>query len=99
MSRGSERRDIFLDDRDKEFFLSLFSRAFKKYGLLVHAYVLMDNHYHLLVETPEGNLSTVMKWMNVTYSSYFNWRHKRFGHLFRGTPIPRPLSTKNTSPE
>jgi len=53
MSRGSERRDIFLDDRDKEFFLSLFSRAFKKYGLLVHAYVLMDNHYHLLVETPE----------------------------------------------
>jgi REP element-mobilizing transposase RayT len=84
MARGNERKDIFKDNRDKEFFISLFPRAFRKHGLLIHAFVLMDNHYHLLIETPGGNLSTIMKWLNVTYTSYFNWRHKSSGHLFQG---------------
>jgi REP element-mobilizing transposase RayT len=66
-------------------FLQLLGELAERFGLRVHAYVLMDNHYHLLVETREANLSRAMQWLNVSYSVWFNRRHDRVGfypHLF-----------------
>jgi hypothetical protein len=60
------------------------SIATERFGVRFHAYVLMDNHYHLLIETPEANLSAAMQWLNVSYSVWFNRRHGRAGHLFQG---------------
>ena len=83
-ARGNERRNIFRDDSDRFHLLELFSELGPRFGSRVHAYVLMDNHYHLLVETPEANLSRAMQWCNVSYSVWFNLRHHRSGHLFQG---------------
>jgi putative transposase len=83
-SRGNERRAIFRQDRDRMRFLELLSELPARFGLHVHAYVLMDNHYHLVVETPEANLSRAAQWLNVSYSVWFNRRHRRAGHLFQG---------------
>ena len=83
-SRGNERRPIFSDDRDREVFLQLLGRAVIRFGWSVTAYVLMTNHFHLVVQTPEPNLSRGMHWLNTAYVVWFNRRHERSGHLFGG---------------
>ena len=84
MARGNERRSIFRDDRDRKRFLETLVEMVEQYGVRVHAYCLMPNHYHLLVETPRGNLSQAVGWLQVTYTVRFNRRHRRSGHLFQG---------------
>jgi len=84
MARGNQGRPIFKDDKDRRRFLETFEESCQKTGWVVHAYVLMGNHYHLLVETPEGNLVAGMKWLQGTYTQRYNGRHKVFGHLFQG---------------
>jgi len=83
-ARGNERRDIFRDDGDRLHFLDLLGQLRERFALGVQAYVLMRNHYHLIVRTPEANLSQAMHWFNVSYSVWFNRRHQRSGHLFQG---------------
>jgi REP element-mobilizing transposase RayT len=83
-ARGNERQDIFRDDRDREEFLERLQRQREQYGTLPHAYVLMTNHYHVLLETPEANLSRAMHSLQTGYTVYFNRRHGRVGHLFQG---------------
>ena len=84
MARGNQGQVIFRDDGDRRRFLETLGEACEKTGWRIHAYVLMGNHYHLLVETPEGNLVTGMKWLQGTYTQRFNGRHEVFGHLFQG---------------
>lgn len=83
-ARGNERRAIYRDDTDRRRFLATLAEAVDQFHLLLHAYVLMGNHYHLLVETLEANLSRAMKQINGVYSQSFNRRHDRVGHLFQG---------------
>lgn len=83
-SRGNERKKIFLDDRDRMKFLGILADYHDRYGILIHAYVLMDNHYHLILETPRGNLLKVMHGLNGSYTGYFNRKYGRVGHLFQG---------------
>ena len=83
-SRGNERREIFRDDADRELFLANVGQASVRYGFVIHAYCLMGNHYHLLVETPKANLSRGMQRINGDYTQGFNRRHRRAGHLFQG---------------
>ena len=83
-ARGSERRAIYRDDRDRQHFCGLLGQAVGLFHWRLHAYVLMDNHYHLLVETPEPNLGRGMQWLNTSYCVWFNRRHQRVGHLLQG---------------
>src|SRR6185436_10932209 len=83
-ARGNERREIFRSDRDRQRFLALVSELPDRYGVGIHAFVLMDNHYHLLVQTAEANLNHAIRWLNVGYAIWFNWKHRRVGHLFQG---------------
>jgi REP element-mobilizing transposase RayT len=84
MNRGDRREDIFYDDEDRESFVSTLAEACAKADWRVQAYCLMRNHFHLVVETPQGNLVAGMKWFLGTYTARFNRRHKLFGHLFSG---------------
>jgi putative transposase len=84
MNRGDRRDAIFFDDEDCRRFLGTLAEVCQKTGWLVHAYCLMKNHFHLVVETPQPNLVAGMKWFLGTYTSRFNRRHKEFGHLFSG---------------
>jgi len=84
MSRGIERRDIVSDDRDRQRWLEWLQRTVETYDWQLHAFVLMDNHHHLFVGTPRANLSAGMQHFNGSYTSYFNRRHRRAGHLFQG---------------
>jgi REP element-mobilizing transposase RayT len=84
LSRGNEQRPIFKSDNDYEMFLELLEKTGKKFHLEIHAYVLMKNHYHLLVRTTQGNLSRAIQWLGVTYAGWFNRKYKRSGHLFQG---------------
>ncbi len=83
-SRGNERKDIFKDQKDREKFLSYLESATERYEASIHAYCLMTNHYHILMETPSGNLSQIMQHINGAYTTYFNIKQKRVGHLFQG---------------
>ena len=83
-SRGNEKKLIYREDQDRENFLSILDKVNKRYHWLCHAYCLMDNHFHLLIETPEGNLSIGMRQLNGVYTQAFNKRHRRVGHLFQG---------------
>lgn len=83
-ARGNEQKDIFKSQRDREKFLSYLEAASKRYAAVIHAYCLMSNHYHLLLETPQGNLSQIMKHINSSYTTYFNVKRKRAGHLLQG---------------
>src|SRR4030066_1532561 len=83
-SRGNERKAIFKNMGDRESFLSYLKLAYLRYGVVIHVFCLMNNHYHLLLETPKGNLSQIMRYINGAYSIYFNVKHKRTGHLFQG---------------
>ena len=84
MNRGDRREPIFQDDKDRRLFLETLGEACAKADWQVHAYCLMNNHFHLVLETPQGNLVAGMKWFLGTYTSRFNRRHKLFGHLFSG---------------
>ena len=83
-SRGNARQDIFADDADREKFLSILAATAGRYKWLCHAYCLMDNHYHLLLETPDPNLSLGMRMLNGVYTQAFNRDHQRVGHVFQG---------------
>ena len=83
-NRGIDRHRIFDDARDYGHFLELLGEMHERYSVRVHAYVLMDNHYHLLIQAPEANASQAMQWLNVSYSLWFNSRHNRVGPLFQG---------------
>lgn len=91
MSRGIEKRDIFTDNRDREHFLELLDKAVTQFGVLLHAYVLMGNHYHLLLQTPAANLSEAMQWLNVSYGIWYNRKHNRVGPLFQGRFKSKPV--------
>ena len=84
MNRGDRREAIFEDDEDRQRLLKALTEACEKTGWQVHAYCLMRNHFHLVIETPQPNLVAGMKWLLGTYTSRFNRRHKEFGHLFSG---------------
>jgi putative transposase len=84
LNRGNARASIFDDDGDRILFLTIFTQVVKRYNWVCHAYCLMDNHYHLLVETPDGNLSVGMRQLNGNFTQAFNRKHHRDGHLFRG---------------
>lgn len=83
-SRGNEQKDVFKSRRDRDKFFGYLESASERYGAVIHAYCLMNNHYHLLLETPEGNLSQIMRHINGAYTTYFNVKRKRAGHLFQG---------------
>jgi len=83
-SRGDGRENIYLTDNDREVFLSILSEVFNKFNWHCHAYCLMSNHYHLLIETPRANLSKGMQFLNGVYTQRFNRIHHRVGHVFQG---------------
>ena len=83
-SRGNEGKNVFKSKRDREKFLEYLESASKRYDAAIHAYCLMDNHYHLLMETPSGNLPQIMRHINGAYTTYFNVKRQRSGHLFQG---------------
>jgi len=83
-ARGNARQAIFLSGEDFTDFLGILSHVVKRYHFLLHAYCLMDNHYHLLIETPEGNLQKGMRQLNGIYAQHFNKKHQRVGHLLQG---------------
>ncbi len=84
MNRGDHRENIFRSDKDRELFLETLGEGCAKTDWQIHAWCLMRNHFHLVVETPKANLVDGMKWFLGTYTSRFNRRHKLFGHLFSG---------------
>ena len=83
-SRGWDRRSVFSDDRDRLHFLELLGEYHQRYRIRIHAYALMSNHYHLVVQTPDGNLSDGMRWLNGSYGVWHNTRHQRVGTLWQG---------------
>jgi REP element-mobilizing transposase RayT len=83
-SRGNEQKEIFRSQKDRDKFLTYLESAVTRYGAVIHAYCLMTNHYHLLLATPGGNLSQIMRHVNGAYTTYFNVKRKRAGHLFQG---------------
>ena len=101
ISRGTERAPVFRDDGDRDHFLDRLAEAQRRFRLGIHAYVLMDNHFHLIVGTPEANLSRAIQWLKVSYSMWFNAKYRRVGPLFQGrfkghpanlsVPIPRRI--------
>ena len=83
-SRGNRQESIFLDDGDRRSFLDLLGKEVRQQGWVCYAYCLMDNHYHLVMETPEPNLVRGMRRLNGVYTQAFNRRHKKVGHVFQG---------------
>jgi len=83
-ARGNEKKAVFQSRRDREKFLEYLETATERYDAAIHAYCLMDNHYHLLVETPAGNISQIMHHINGAYTTYVNVKRARSGHLFQG---------------
>ena len=84
MNRGDRREPIFNDDFDRKRFVATLGEVCVKAGWQVHAYCLMNNHFHLVLETPNASLVAGMRWFLSTYTARFNRRHKQFGHLFSG---------------
>ena len=84
MCRGNRQQVIFKDPKDYERFLDTLGEISERNGWLIHAFVLMNNHYHLLLETPEPNLVDGMRWFQSTYTQRYNARHREWGHLFQG---------------
>jgi REP element-mobilizing transposase RayT len=83
-SRGNNKQEVFLDDEDRRDFLDLTGKEIEQQKWKCYAYCIMDNHYHLVIETPEGNLVSGMRRLNAVYSQIFNRKHGRVGHLFQG---------------
>ncbi len=84
INRGNGGERIFTSKRDHEKFLECLAVLHERFGVNIHSYCLMSNHYHLLIETPQANLSAAIQWLNVSYAIWFNKKHKRHGHLFQG---------------
>jgi len=84
INRGNEDEDIYRSVRDRRKFLEYVEDAVCRYSLSNHSYCLMPNHYHLLIEAHEANLSKSIQWLNVSYATYFNNKYQRSGHLFQG---------------
>lgn len=84
IQKGNEGQDIFLFDQDRMKFYDYLAILHRRYKINIHAYCLMRNHYHLIIETENANLSNVMHYLNTSYTVYFNIKRKRTGHLFRG---------------
>jgi len=83
-SRGDGREDIYLTDQDREQFLEVLAHVIDRHGWRCHAWCLMSNHYHLMIETPKGNLGQGMRQLNGVYTQRFNRKHNRVGHVFQG---------------
>ena len=83
-SRGKSGTEVFLDDGDRSHFLDVLASTIERFGWICHAYCLMTNHYHLLIETPQPNFSRGMKQLNGVYTQWFNRRHSRSGPLVQG---------------
>ena len=83
-SRGNDRKAIFKDDSDRELFLKTLAQVTERFHWICHAYCLMNNHYHLIIETPDGNLSKGMRQLNGVYTQAINKQHRRVGHVFQG---------------
>lgn len=81
-ARGNRRKRIFVDDVDHERFLEYVEEAARRFRWVITSFVLMVNHFHLVIETPEPNLARGMQWLNGSYACYFNKRHRKVGHLF-----------------
>ena len=84
VNRGQRQGAVVDDVRDRRQFLLYLERMARQYSVVVHGYCVMTNHYHLIIETPEANLSRAVQWLNVSYASYYNRRHRCSGHLFQG---------------
>ena len=84
ISRGIERRRLYKSAGDFERFIGALADLPSRFGVRVHAHALMPNHYHLLLQTPQANLSQAMQWLNVSYGVWFNHKHRRVGPLFQG---------------
>jgi len=83
-SRGNARADIYLSDDDRKIFLDVLENVVDRFGWICHAYCLMTNHFHLMIETPQANLSRGMRQLNGVYTQRFNRSHSRVGHVFQG---------------
>jgi putative transposase len=83
-SGGNLRGAVFFEDNDRRTFLEILTKTKERYSYLLHAYALMGNHYHLLIETPKANISRIMQNVNTSYTVYINRRYQRSGHLFQG---------------
>lgn len=83
-SRGNAQQDIYLDDEDRELFMLVLGECCELFNWSVHSWCLMTNHYHLLIETPDANLSKGMRYLNGVYTQRFNRKHSRVGHVFQG---------------
>lgn len=83
-ARGNNRAPLFRDDADRQRFLALLAELPERFSVGVHAFVLMNNHYHLILRTAEPNLSHAISWLNVSHSGWFNSRHHQVGHVFQG---------------
>ena len=83
-SRGNAQASIFLDDIDRNAFLSVLGLTMRRFNVICHAYCLMTNHFHLLLETPNANLSKAMRQFNSVFTQAFNRRHGRVGHVLQG---------------
>jgi REP-associated tyrosine transposase len=83
-ARGNARQTIYLDDEDRSRFLAVLGKVRRRFDLRIYAYCLMDNHYHLLVETPKANLSQALRQLNGVYTQAFNRRHGKVGHVLQG---------------
>ncbi len=93
MNRGNRQQAIFRTDGDRLLFLSALEEVCGRTGWKIHAYALMGNHYHLLVETPEPNLTEGMQWLLGTYTKRFNAEYREWGHLFQGRYKAIPVDT------
>jgi putative transposase len=82
--RGNDRKEIFRDDEDRRAFLDLLKESQEIYQIVLHAWVLMENHFHLVLETPLSNLDQFMRRFNISYTGYFNRKYQRTGHLYQG---------------
>lgn len=83
-SRGDGQEDVYLDDNDREIYIEVLRDVQQRFNWTIHAYCLMSNHYHLLIETPDSNLAKGMRHLNGVYTQKFNRSHKRVGHVFQG---------------
>ena len=83
-SRGNEKNNIFSSDSDKAKLLDYFENAYKRFGIIIHAFCLMTNHFHLIMETLKPNLSRCMQYINSSDATWYNRKHRRGGHLFQG---------------
>jgi putative transposase len=96
MCRGDRREAIFRKEGDRALFLAALEEMSARTGILIHSYVLMTNHYHLLIETPEPNLVAGMQWFQGTYTQRFNARHRLSGHLFQGRYKAIPIEAERS---